>query len=134
LWDTDLNDVDAMSVLMKKPIAAGLFDNPQTRYLRVINHKKPVTSECVASAQGVFYAFDLVFTLDDYDEAVRFLGAKYPGLKEAGRKNVGSIRKKINFNDEKVAAFYEPFIRFDIQLVNAYRWKSRQMFFPHVLK
>jgi len=134
LWQTDLNDVDAMSVLMKKPIASGLFDNPQTRYLRVINHQKPVTRECVASAQGVFYALDMVFTLNDYEEALSLLGEKYPRLGEAGRKNVGQMRKKINFNDEKVAAFYKPFIQFDIQLVNAYRWKSRQMFFPHLLK
>jgi len=118
LWRIDLNDINAMRKIISEPVAMGLFDNMQTRYLRSENHCLPVSSSCLSSALSKFCLFDLAFTLDNYLPAIEFLSKRFGTPQELALKNIQINKQKIDFEDNNIAAFYEKLIYFDRKLVN----------------
>ncbi|MDQ0325201.1 hypothetical protein J2R99_001050 [Rhodopseudomonas julia] len=127
LWETDLNDVARLEPILASPTAISLFDNTQTRYMtRSVAGR--IGEEQGRFSMGHLKHFDFFFVLDDMAAAHVRLTREIPGLGQIPRTNEAMLSETIDLQDGRVRAFYEDFVRFDRQLYNNARRRSRRRF------
>ncbi|WP_128291936.1 hypothetical protein [Afifella aestuarii] len=127
LWETDLNDVARLEPILASPTAISLFDNTQTRYMtRSIGGR--IGEEQGRFSMGHLKHFDFFFALDDMATAHKKLTRKIPGLGSIPRTNEAMLSETIDLQNGEVRDFYETFVRFDRQLYDNARRRSRRRF------
>ncbi|MBK1623183.1 hypothetical protein [Afifella marina] len=127
LWETDLNDVARLEPILTSPTAISLFDNTQTRYMtRSVAGR--ISEEQGRFSMGHLRHFDFFFVLDDMAAAHKKLTEKIPGLGSIPRTNEAMLSETIDLQDGKLRDFYETFVRFDRQLYDNARRRSRRRF------
>lgn len=118
LREVDFADPSAMRDFAQalRPAERSLFDNCQCRYFHTIPPGRAYDEEAFARACESLARFDFVGLTENFEPAMRFLGAKAGIIKpweRAPRVNVNKFSYGFDVSNPELVAAIEPLIRYD---------------------
>ena len=116
----DFSDIDSVRNYVKniKPIAYGLFDNCQVRYLASVAFNERVTEKHLAQAIENLNYLHFV-GISEYSKESQARLISILGLKSTSREvksNVNAYDYGLNVHDSEIAAALMPLVQFDLKL------------------